>query len=329
MILYLSNFLSRKGRTPQPCELILHKMGDEHNIIARSGRNAYIPRILDEVSAIFRYKNKLQLVVIDLYAYRSFYLACLCGIICSSLKLPYVSVLHSHELEQKFQTRSKLLLRFLKHAQLNICPSEFFYQKITELKLPALIIPNAIELGNYPFSSPELDYPRLLWVRTIHPKYNPQLAINTLHKLIKLFPQSKLTMVGPFTEPEYGNCKLLIKKLHLENSIQFTGYISKKEWLNLVLANNIFINTTNYDNTPVSLIEAAASGLPIVSTNVGGIPHLIEDKKEALLVPPDDSEKMAQAVLDVFRNKTSTTRSNISTGISVETVTFGDTSNGR
>jgi glycosyltransferase involved in cell wall biosynthesis len=59
---------------------------------------------------------------------------------------------------------------------------------------------------------------------------------------------------------------------------------------------DIFLNTTNIDNTPVSLIEAMAAGLCIVSTNVGGIPYLLEDGVDALLVPPGDPRAMANAI---------------------------------
>jgi glycosyltransferase involved in cell wall biosynthesis len=59
---------------------------------------------------------------------------------------------------------------------------------------------------------------------------------------------------------------------------------------------DIFLNTTNVDNTPVSIMEAMASGLCIVSTNVGGISYLLEHERDALLVPPDDPEAMAGAV---------------------------------
>ena len=58
----------------------------------------------------------------------------------------------------------------------------------------------------------------------------------------------------------------------------------------------MFINTTNVDNTPVSVIEAMALGLPVVSTNVGGIPFLLEDGVDALLVEPNDQEAMCRAI---------------------------------
>ncbi|NNF74921.1 MAG: glycosyltransferase family 4 protein, partial [Flavobacteriaceae bacterium] len=63
-----------------------------------------------------------------------------------------------------------------------------------------------------------------------------------------------------------------------------------------------FINTTNFDNTPVSVIEAMALGLPVVSTNVGGIPYLISDRHDGLLVEKDDLEGMLKAVIYLYNN---------------------------
>ena len=63
---------------------------------------------------------------------------------------------------------------------------------------------------------------------------------------------------------------------------------------------NVFINTTNYDNTPLSLIEAMALGLPVVSTNVGGIPFLIDHDVHGLLVNKNDDEAMTNAIVSIM-----------------------------
>jgi glycosyltransferase involved in cell wall biosynthesis len=65
------------------------------------------------------------------------------------------------------------------------------------------------------------------------------------------------------------------------------------DWLN---RGDIFLNTTDVDNTPVSVLEAMACGMCVVSTDVGGLPYLLEDGRTALLVPPDDPLAMARAV---------------------------------
>ena len=72
--------------------------------------------------------------------------------------------------------------------------------------------------------------------------------------------------------------------------------ISKDEVPERLANADIFVNTTNIDNTPVSVLEAMATGLPVVSTNVGRIPYLLSHETDALLVPPDDAPAFAAAV---------------------------------
>jgi glycosyltransferase involved in cell wall biosynthesis len=62
---------------------------------------------------------------------------------------------------------------------------------------------------------------------------------------------------------------------------------------------DVFLNTTNIDNTPMSVLEAMASGLCVVSTNVGGIPNLVTHGHNALLYAPDDAQGAADAIVQV------------------------------
>src|SRR5690606_5008813 len=84
--------------------------------------------------------------------------------------------------------------------------------------------------------------------------------------------------------------------------VNFTGKLKKKEWIKLSTAYDIFINTSDIDNTPVSVIEAMALGLPVVSTNIGGIPYLIEEGKTGLLVNPNDPEAMAKKIISLLND---------------------------
>ncbi len=60
---------------------------------------------------------------------------------------------------------------------------------------------------------------------------------------------------------------------------------------------DIFVTTSQSDGTPVSILEAMASGLPCIATNVGGIPEWIEDKKNGLLISPRSPEQLAEKIL--------------------------------
>ena len=78
--------------------------------------------------------------------------------------------------------------------------------------------------------------------------------------------------------------------------MRFTGRLPKAEWIALSRDFDIFINTTNFDNTPVSVMEAMALGLPVVSTNAGGLPFLITHDTDGLLVPVGDEEAFLLAI---------------------------------
>ncbi len=84
------------------------------------------------------------------------------------------------------------------------------------------------------------------------------------------------------------------------DKIEIVQGVHKEQVPEILNQGDLFINTTNIDNTPVSVIKSMACGLCIISTNVGGIPYLLEDGSDALLVPPGDPEAMANAVVRIL-----------------------------
>ena len=107
-------------------------------------------------------------------------------------------------------------------------------------------------------------------------------------------------MVGPDKDGSLEETREYAKQQKVK--VTFTGRLSKSEWVALSKDYNTFINTTNFDNTPVSVIEAMSLGLPVVTTNVGGIPFLLENRKTALLVEATAVKDMAEAVIELTTN---------------------------
>ena len=83
----------------------------------------------------------------------------------------------------------------------------------------------------YPFQKRQSISPKLLWVRSLHTIYNPQMAILVLKEVINNYPMAELCMVGPFKDDSVNKVKSLIKKLNLDNQVNFTGKLEKKEWI--------------------------------------------------------------------------------------------------
>jgi glycosyltransferase involved in cell wall biosynthesis len=78
--------------------------------------------------------------------------------------------------------------------------------------------------------------------------------------------------------------------------VTFTGKLKKKEWTDLASKFDIFINTSNIDNSPLSVIEAMALGIPVITTNVGGIPFLIDHGVDGILINKDAPNELCNWV---------------------------------
>ena len=100
--------------------------------------------------------------------------------------------------------------------------------------------------------------------------------------------------------PERDRLAALAQTLGIESAVVFTGRVDNEQIAGLYQSADIMVNPSLADNMPNSVLEALASGVPVVSTNVGGVPYLVQHEKTALLVPPGDVDAMAKAVIRVL-----------------------------
>jgi glycosyltransferase involved in cell wall biosynthesis len=114
------------------------------------------------------------------------------------------------------------------------------------------------------------------------------------------YPQARLTVAG--TGPTERPLKTLAADLGVADAVTFTGRIDNWDMPALYRSATLVLNPSTADNMPISILEAWASGVPVVSTNVGGIPFLVEDARNALLVEPRRPESMARAALRVLES---------------------------
>jgi glycosyltransferase involved in cell wall biosynthesis len=159
------------------------------------------------------------------------------------------------------------------------------------------LLPNALSIGAYPFRKRDRARSRLVWLRAFHETYNPSLAPRVLALLARNHPDIELTMIGPDRgDGSLARTREKAAELGVSNRLRIVEGIPKSEVGQHLGETDIFLNTTNVDNAPVSVLEAMACGLCVVSTNVGGMPDYLRDEAEGLLVPPGDPEAMASAV---------------------------------
>lgn len=300
-ILYIGNKQNRKSLTPTTLDtlsVLLEKEGFQ--IRTASAKKKKVLRLAEMILKVFKFRKETDLVLIDTYSTQNFYYASIIARCCKFFKLPYIPILHGGNLPERLKNDPQKCDFLFNNAKLNVSPSLYLMKVFKDFGYSNVIhIPNSIQLENYPFLKRAIK-PKLFWVRSFSEIYNPMLALKVVEKLLPVYPETSLCMVGPDKDGSLSLCKSYAQKNNLP--VTFTGKLEKKDWIILAKDYSMFINTTHFDNMPISVIEAMALGLPVVSTNVGGIPFLLEDQKDALLVEPNDELLFSSAINELLQN---------------------------
>lgn len=187
--------------------------------------------------------------------------------------------------------------RMLRGVAAVVTPSGFLRDVFAKYDIPATIIANIIDLTR--FKQRETGFgdhaPHLIVARNFEEIYDIPTAIRAFSSICKRFPDARLTLAG--TGPERGACERLASELGIRERIHFAGRIDNDRIPELYADADIAINPSTVDNMPISILEAYASGVPVVTTDVGGIPYIAEHERTALLVPARNPEAMADAIL--------------------------------
>lgn len=301
-ILYIGNKLLRHGRTATSVDTLAPLLQDAgFNVRCASDKLPVVMRMWDMILKTISLRKWSDYVLIDTYSTSNFWYAIVIGFICRCLKIKYIPILHGGNLPLRLQTHKKIVTSYLFYAHAVVSPSDYLkFAFAKAIPKPITCIPNNIPLENYPFLSRSSVQPKLLWVRSFATLYNPMLALKVLELLLKVYPAATLTMVGPDKDGSLGMCVSYAAKHKLP--VVFTGLLTKDEWIAASSACGIFINTSNFDNLPISVLEAMALGLPVVTTNVGGITFLVEHDRNGLLVSPDNADSMVNAIFELLNN---------------------------
>mgnify|MGYP005840991067 CR=1 FL=1 len=301
-ILYIGNKLTKHGFSATSIETLGPLLEDENFKLnyASSKKNKLI-RFFDMFFKTLFKAHKVDYVLIDTYSTSNFWYAFVVSQLCRLLKTPYVPILRGGNLPNRLKSSPMFSNLLFSNSVYNIAPSEYLYTIFKNYNFDNLKqIPNTIEINNYNFICKSKVAPKILWVRSMSEIYNPKMAIDVFKQIKHKFSAAELCMVGQEKDISIDLLKEYANSLSL--AVTFTGKLSKLDWIKLSKNYDVFINTTHFDNTPVSLIEAMALGLPVVSTNVGGIPYLVKNRETAMLVNDSDSIAMADAIVELIEN---------------------------
>jgi glycosyltransferase involved in cell wall biosynthesis len=297
-LLLVGNFLSASLGTRTVCEdLAMRLAACGWRVQTTSAKPGRIPRAVDMVVTAWSRRRTYDVAQVDVYSGAAFVWAeAVCRVLRAAGK-PFVLTLHGGNLPRFASRWPGRVRRLLRSATVVTTPSRYLLEHLTPLRRDLRLVPNALDLGAYTYRLRERPVPRLVWLRSFHHLYDPVLAPAVLARLVPHHPDIRLTMVGG----DRGDGSLQATRaeavrLGVAERVTFTGGVPKADVPQYLNASDIFLNTTTADNAPVSVLEAMACGLCVVSTNVGGIPYLVTDGVDGLLVPPGDPDAMAATV---------------------------------
>ena len=303
-ILVISNLLSGSVGVRAQSEELVERLAGKHSVLAVSRKPARFPRLLDMVTTAWRSRQQYDVALVDVFSGAAFFWAeCACAVLRMARK-PYVLGLHGGNLPAFAAARKHRVKRLLASANAVVAPSPYLLNRMKPYRSDMLLIPNALEYPSYRFRLRKAPEPKIVWLRAFHKIYNPVLAVEVMARLRREFPRAKMTMVGPDKhDGSLDATRRRIGELGLSRSISIKGRVPKRAIPDVLTRADIFLNTSTIDNMPVTVAEAMAAGLCIVSTDVGGMPDLIENGKEGILVPSGDADAMAAAVRAVLMER--------------------------
>ncbi len=265
-------------------------------------RITYLRTLVTEATylpLLWRELSRADVVHIFSASYTSFLLAPLPAIlIARALGKPVVLNYRSGEAPDHLR-RSAIARWALARVDRNAVPSRFLRDVFAGFGITSTIVPNVVSLERFPYRTRLPLRPRLVSTRNLDELYNVACTLRAFRRIQDVHPDASLVLVGRGSEE--ARLRALAQELRLEH-VTFAGRVPPDEIARHYDANDIYIQSPNIDNMPASVLEAFASGLPVVSTDAGGVPAILRDGQDGLLAPVNDDAALASHVLGLLAN---------------------------
>jgi L-malate glycosyltransferase len=193
----------------------------------------------------------------------------------------------------------------LKLAHEIVVPSGYLVAVFREFGLAAVSVPNFLELDALPYRRRDSLQPKMLSNRNFEAHYNVSTVLRAFAIIQDQKPDASLDVVGD--GPLRTELRALAESLLLKN-VHFHGSVQPEQMSHFYDRADVYLNAPLIDNMPNSVIEAFAMGLPVVSSDAGGIPYVVRTEENGLLVPSGDASALACAALRMLDDPQLATR---------------------
>jgi glycosyltransferase involved in cell wall biosynthesis len=256
----------------------------------------YARTVVNEALYLIRLSELRRADVVHAFSasYWSFVLAPLPAILAARvLGKRVVLNYRSGEADDHLRRWGALVQPWLRLVDDIVVPSEYLRGVFSRHGYRARVIPNVVDLSRFRFRERNPLEPRLVSTRNLESIYRIDTTIEALSLIKARYPAATLMLAGAGSDER--RLRQLAAALGTDG-IRFLGRVEPSAMPNLLATVDIFVNASVIDNQPVSVLEAFAAGLPVVSTGTGDIANLVRDGETGFLVPPADAAALAKAV---------------------------------
>lgn len=165
------------------------------------------------------------------------------------------------------------------------------------------VIPNGVDLNKFSVqeeTAQKAPY-RIICVGRLSWEKGHEYLIRALPKIREEFPSAHLVLVGD--GPLKDDLRGLVFSLNLQNHVEFKGLLPHKFVVEEMKKSSVFICPSLAEGLGIVFIEAQACGMPVIGTNVGGIPDVIQSGNNGLLIPPRNTGAIVDAIKKIFKDQ--------------------------
>jgi len=272
-------------------------------VITSSDASGRTKRFIETIKTLIQKRNLYDVAIVPLFGTTPSFLWQ--EVVTRLLKLfnkKIILGIHGGSIPGRIDAGNKRFFVAMRRADILFAPSLYFSSYFAQKGFQLHTIENPVDFSSYSFCRKEKIRPRILWMRAFTDIYDPLMAVRVAKRLAAMYGDFEMVMAGkegPLLQATID----LAKQYELHEKIIFPGYINMQQKLEYAKEYDVYISTNKVDNTPVSLTEFMQLGLPVVSVNVGGIPYMIEDGVNGLLVNANDDEAMFKKINLLIENQ--------------------------
>ena len=165
-----------------------------------------------------------------------------------------------------------------------------------EPQVPIEVIPNGVDTASFAVDKRAWQPPRLLFIGRIVYQKGLDVLFDALSQLAGLDWELRLVGDGP----QMPRLRSLAQQYAISQRVHFLGWRDRSDLPKLLAESNLFVYPSRHEGMPNAVLEAMASGLPVVATAIAGNEELVQDGRTGLLVPPDTVSALAAALAELL-----------------------------